>query len=142
MWIERHLRGRQCLRRTKYQICALLLIAVAIPLSAKADADVYPWKLLETTPDGKLYIAHEYATKNACRWEGEKAARDETAVNCTSMACAVRVWCVDKRAAMIAVFPGTGAPLKLRCHPAYYGISPGATQPAEHPEWCEYVKQQ
>ena len=109
-------------------------------LMDKADADAFPWKLFEGTPNGTWYIAHEYATEQACRSDGEKAAREATASNCSVVACAVPVWCVDKRAALISVFPGTGSPLKLRCHPAYYGIAPGATQPAQHPEWCEYVR--
>jgi len=114
------------------------LVAAAVPISVKADADAFPWKLFEATPNGTWYIAHEYATEQACRSDGEKAAREATASNCSAAACAVPVWCVDKRAALISVFPGTGSPVKLGCHPAYYGIAPGATQPAQHPEWCEY----
>ena len=116
------------------------LVAAAVPMSAKADADAFPWKLLKGYPSQTLYIAHEYATEQACRADGEIAAREATASNCSAMACAVSVWCVNKRAAEISVFPGTGPPLKLRCHPAYYGIAPGATKPAQHPEWCEYVR--
>jgi len=108
-------------------------------MSVKADADAFPWKLFKGAPNGTWYIAHEYATEQACRSDGEQAAREATASNCSTAACAVPVWCVDKRATLISAFPGTGSPLKLRCHPAYYGIAPGATQPAQHPEWCEFV---
>jgi hypothetical protein len=119
-------------------VFTMMIIARA---PALADADAFPWKLLENASDGHLYIAHEYASEEACRADGERAAREATAVNCRAMACTVPVWCVDQRAAVIAVFPGTAAPLKLRCYPAYYGVAPGATQPTLHPERCEYVKQ-
>src|SRR5271165_2601845 len=66
----------------------------------KADADAFPWKLFESTPNGTWYIAHEYATEQACRSDGEKAARESTASNCSAAACAVPVWCVDKRATL------------------------------------------
>jgi hypothetical protein len=122
-------------------VCTIFLITLSISFTANADADAFPWKLLKTAPDGNLYIAHEYASEEACRADGERAAREATAVNCRAMACTVPVWCVDKGAAVITAFPGTAAPLKLRCYPAYYGIAPGATRPAQHPEWCEYVKQ-
>jgi hypothetical protein len=117
---------------------AMMIIAGT---SALADADAFPWKLLKNAADGNFYVAHEYASEQACRADGEIAAREATAANCTSMSCTVPVWCVNKRAAEIAVFPGTAAPLKLRCYPAYYGIAPGATRPAQHPERCEHVKQ-
>ncbi len=116
------------------------LVAAVVPTSVKADADAFPWKLFKGAPNGTWYIAHEYATEQACRSDGEEAAREATASNCSAAACAVPVWCVDKRATLISVFPGTSVPLKLRCHPAYYGIASGATQPAQHPEWCEYVR--
>jgi hypothetical protein len=123
----------------RVMIIAAALVSVGGP--ALADADAFPWKLLKNASDGNLYVAHEYASEEACRADGEIAAREATAANCASMACTVPVWCVNKRAAEIAVFPGTAAPLKLRCYPAYYGIAPGATRPAQHPERCEYVKQ-
>jgi hypothetical protein len=120
---------------------AVITMTIIAGTPALADADAFPWKLLKNTSDGNLYIAHEYASQEACRADGGIAAREATAVNCTSMACTVPVWCVNKRAAEITVFPGTAAPLKLRCHPAYYGIAPGATRPAQHPEVCEFVEQ-
>jgi hypothetical protein len=128
-------------RMRKHVISGLAaLVAAAVPISAKADADAFPWKLFESAPNGTFYIAHEYATEQACRSDGEIAARELTASNCSANACAVPVWCVDQRAAEISVVPGTGAPLKVQCHPGYYGIAPGATKPAQHPEWCEYVR--
>jgi hypothetical protein len=138
-----HSRALQTLAPTmrKHIIFGLAaLVAAAVPVPVRADADAFPWKLLQGTPNGTWYVAHEYATERACRSDGEIAAREATASNCSAMACAVPVWCVNKRAAEISAFPGTGSPPKLRCHPAYYGVAPGATKPAQHPEWCEYVK--
>ena len=54
------------------------LVAAAVPMSAKADADSFPWKLLKGAPNGNWYVAHEYATEQACRSDGEIAARLRT----------------------------------------------------------------
>jgi hypothetical protein len=116
------------------------LAALVAPTPVKAEGDTFPWKLLVGTPSGTRYVAHEYATQQACRSDGVVAGRKATANNCTAAACAVPVWCVDMHASQISVFPGTGSPIKLECHPAFYGLAPGATKPAQHPEWCEYVK--
>jgi ankyrin repeat protein len=42
--------------------------------------------------------------------------------------------------ALDKALPGTGSHPKLVCRPAYYGITPGATQPAQHPAGCEFVR--
>jgi ankyrin repeat protein len=42
--------------------------------------------------------------------------------------------------ALDKALPGTGSHPKLVCRPAYYGIAPGATQPAQHPAGCEFVR--
>jgi len=56
----------------------MALVAVPVPMSAKADADSFPWKLLKGAPNGNWYVAHEYATEQACRSDGEIAARLRT----------------------------------------------------------------
>jgi hypothetical protein len=126
------------MKRVLIAAVAAFALGVLAPLSANASADAYPWKLLLSAPNGNLFIAHEYTTEAACRADGESTAREQTAVNCTGDWCAVKVWCFNKQDAEVTAAPGTAAPLKpLRCHPAYYGIAPGATRPAQHPGWCE-----
>ena len=86
------------------------LVAAAVPMSVKADADAFPWKLFKGFPDGTWRVVQEYATEAACRSDGESMARELTASNCTYAACAVPVLCVDKRAASISAFPGSTVP--------------------------------
>jgi len=101
----------------------------------------FPLEAAQRHPSGDVVHRPRICDEQACRSDGKNAARELTATNCSATACAVPVWCVDKRTALISVFPGTAAPLKLQCHPGYYGVAPGATKPAQHPQWCEYVSQ-
>jgi hypothetical protein len=69
------------LRAIASLVAITMMIIAGTP--ALADADAFPWKLLKNASDGNLYIAHEYASEEACRADGEIAAREALKSQCS-----------------------------------------------------------